>query len=106
LCFSAREVCTTFGFFTCMVRNCGAKGHDSGTCFLSPVTGQLYLWGRGFCNNRDMSIPCAAALGVEICQVSLGWRHGLAISGVSLSRLCECLHSSMFLIFMNNKVHS
>ncbi|CAK9870549.1 unnamed protein product [Sphagnum jensenii] len=44
------------------------------------VTGQLYLWGRGFCNNRDMSIPCAAALGVEICQVSLGWSHGLAIS--------------------------
>jgi len=44
------------------------------------VTGQLYLWGRGFCNNRDMSIPCASAFGVEICQVSLGWSHGLAIS--------------------------
>ncbi|CAM6010965.1 unnamed protein product [Sphagnum balticum] len=44
------------------------------------VTRQLYLWGRGFCNNRDVSIPCAAALGVEICQVSLGWSHGLAIS--------------------------
>ncbi len=72
--------------FTCMVRNWGAKGHDSGTCFLSPVTGQLYLWGRGFCNNRDMSIPCASAFGVEICQVSLGWGHGLAISGASLSR--------------------
>ncbi|CAM6009460.1 unnamed protein product [Sphagnum balticum] len=62
------------------------------------VTGQLYLWGRGFCN-RDMSIPCAAALVVEICQVSLGWSHGLAISSasLSLSRLYKCLHSSMFL---------
>ncbi len=93
--------------FTCMVRNWSAKGHDSGTCFFSPVTGQLYLWGRGFCNNRDISIPCAAALGVEICQVSLGWSHGLAISGasLSLSGLCECLHSSMFQVFMKNKVH-
>ncbi|CAK9214357.1 unnamed protein product [Sphagnum troendelagicum] len=66
------------------------------------VTGQLYLWGRGFCNNRDMSIPCAAALGVEICQVSLGWSHGLAISGASLSlslisaNVCIALSQEVF----------
>ncbi|CAM6042599.1 unnamed protein product [Sphagnum compactum] len=59
-----------------------ANGDHSATL---TVTGQLYLWGRGFCNNRDISVPCAAALGVKICQVSLGWSHGLAISGASLS---------------------
>ena len=41
----------------------------------------MFLWGRGYNDAPDFSQPRLAHTGLKLCQVSLGWRHGLALAG-------------------------
>lgn len=43
--------------------------------------GEMFLWGRGYNDAPDFSQPRLAHIGLKLCQVSLGWRHGLALAG-------------------------
>ncbi|KAG0590970.1 hypothetical protein KC19_1G139700 [Ceratodon purpureus] len=42
--------------------------------------GKLFLWGRGYNDSPDSPKPRLADMGLKLCQVSLGWRHGLALT--------------------------
>lgn len=42
--------------------------------------GEMFLWGRGYNDASDFSEPRLAHTGLKLCQVSLGWRHGLALA--------------------------
>lgn len=45
-------------------------------------SGGLFLWGRGYNNGPDLSRPHLVSGSQRFDQVSLGWRHGLALTGV------------------------
>lgn len=41
------------------------------------------MWGRGYNESPDSHEPHHADLGVKFRQISLGWRHGLALTGIT-----------------------
>lgn len=43
--------------------------------------GDMFLWGRGYNDAPDSHQPHRARMGLKLCQVSVGWRHGLALTG-------------------------
>jgi hypothetical protein len=48
----------------------------------------MFFWGRGYNDAPDSSEPRLAHIGLKLCQVSLGWRHGLALAGNASSTRC------------------
>lgn len=42
--------------------------------------GDLFLWGRGYNDGPDSQQPHLSHSGLKLIQVSLGWRHGLALA--------------------------
>ncbi|XP_057827014.2 ultraviolet-B receptor UVR8 isoform X2 [Cryptomeria japonica] len=42
--------------------------------------GHLYVWGKGFDGNSDISVPMLATTTLRFCQVALGWNHGMVLT--------------------------